>query len=126
MYLHILTHHSNHQIEKTNSLDEGESQNSVGEKLATHGWVAGNSHEESSEDHTDTDTGTTETDGSGSHTQVLGDLDHGVGDFRGEGTAGCHVAAGVGEDLGGLLTLQGAEGGGGLAGLGANAGGDAW
>jgi hypothetical protein len=32
----------------------------------------------------------------------------------------------VEEDLGGLLTLQGAEGGGGLAGLGADAGGDAW
>jgi hypothetical protein len=43
---------------------------------------------------TDTDTGTTETDGSGTHTQVLGDLDEGVGHLRGVGTLG------LGGDLG--------------------------
>ena len=83
--------------------------------MTTHAWVAGNGQEESSENHTDTDTSTTETDGSGTHTQVLGDLDHGGGDLRGESTLGLlgeGVAGGVGEDLGGLLTLHGGEWGG--------------
>jgi hypothetical protein len=114
-HLNVLAHHGNHEIEKTNGLDESETQNGVGEELATHAWVAGNGHEESSEDHTDTDTGTTETDGGGTHTNVLGDLDHGGGDLRGE-TAGLagghHVAGGMLEDGGGLLTLEGLESGG--------------
>ena len=41
-------------------------------------------------------------------------MDHGGGDFRGEGADGlaAHDVAGSGvEDLGGLLTLQGLEGG---------------
>ena len=115
VHLHVLAHHGNHQIEKTNSLNESETENSVGEELTTHAWVAGDGQEESSENHTDTDTSTTETDGSGTHTQVLGDLDHGGGDFRGESTLGLlgeAVAGDVGEDLGSLLTLHGGEWGG--------------
>jgi hypothetical protein len=80
--------------------------------LTTHAWVAGNGHEESSENHTDTDTGTTETDGSGSHTQVLRDLNHSGSDLRGEATSGltAHDVAGSGiEEGGGLLTLEGLE-----------------
>lgn len=38
----------------TNGLDESETQNGVGEELATERWVAGNSLEESSENETDT------------------------------------------------------------------------
>lgn len=114
--LDVLAHHGNHQVEKTNGLDESETQNGVGEELAAHGWVAGDGHEEGGEDHTDTDTGTTETDGSGTHTQVLGDLDHGGGDLAvetaGLDAAGHHVAGGVLEDGGGLLTLEGVEGSG--------------
>lgn len=124
-YLHVLAHHSNHQVEKSNGLDESETQNSVREQLAPHAGVTGHGHQESSEHHADTDTGTTETDGSGTHAQVLGDLHHGGGDLGGEATASGHVAAGVREDLRGLLTLDGAEGGGLLAGLGADARGDA-
>src|SRR5689334_10590069 len=72
-YLHVLAHHGNHEIEQTNGLDESETQNGVGEKLSTHAWVAGNSHQEGGEDHTDTDTSTTETNGGGTHSEVLRD-----------------------------------------------------
>lgn len=80
-YLHVLAHHGNHEIEQTNGFDESETQNGVGEKLSTHAWVAGNSHQESGEDHTDTNTSTTETDGSGTHSEVLRDLNHSGSDF---------------------------------------------
>jgi hypothetical protein len=113
--LDVLAHHGNHEIEETHGLDEGETQNGVGEELATQSRVAGDTHEESGEDETDTDTGTTETDGSGTHTQVLGDLDHGVGDFRGvlaAGLLGSESLASVGlDEAGGRLTLDGLEGG---------------
>src|SRR5687768_11885291 len=82
-----LGHEGNHQVEKTNGLDESETKNGVGEELATEGGVAGNTVEEGSEDETDTDTGTGKTDGGGTHTEVLGDLDHGVGDLRRVGAA---------------------------------------
>lgn len=36
----------------TDSLDESESKNGVGEKLSTEGWVAGNSGKERCEDQT--------------------------------------------------------------------------
>lgn len=80
--------------------------------MSTHAWVAGNSHQKSGEDHADTDTGTTEANGCRAHTEVLGDLDHGGSDFRGEGTCGLtahDVAGGMVEDGGGLLTLEGLE-----------------
>lgn len=112
--LDVLAHHSNHQVEQTHGLDESETQNGVGEELATESRVAGNAHEESSEDETDTDTGTTETDGGGAHTQVLGDLDHGGGDLRGVLAAGSRLEglAGVGLEEGGRGdTLGGTEGG---------------
>lgn len=83
--------------------------------MTTHAGVTGNGSEESSEDHTDTDTGTTETDGSGTHTKVLGDLNHGSGDFGVEVTGrvlGHQLTGGGGEDLGSLLTLDGLESGG--------------
>lgn len=54
--LHVLAHHGNHEVEKTDGLDEGETQNGVREELTTHAWVAGNTLEESGEDETDTDT----------------------------------------------------------------------
>lgn len=118
--LNVLAHHGNHEIEETHGLDEGETQNGVGEKLATESRVAGDRHEESGEDETDTDTGTTETDGSGTHTQVLGDLNHGGGDLGGVLAAGSGLEglAGVGlEDGGSGDTLGGTEGGdGGLLG----------
>ena len=104
-----LGHEGNHQVEKTNGLDESETQNGVGEELATEGRVAGNTVKESGEDETDTDTGTSQTDGSGTHTEVLGDLDHGVGDLRRVGTAGLESLSGGGQDLGGLLALDGLE-----------------
>lgn len=106
-----LGHEGNHQVEKTNGLDESETQNGVREELATEGRVAGNTVEESGEDETDTDTGTSQTDGGGTHTQVLGDLDHGVGDLRRVGAAldleG--IAGGSLEEGGGLLALEGLE-----------------
>lgn len=82
-----LGHEGNHQIEKTNGLDESETQNGVGEELASESGVAGNTVEEGSEDETDTNTGTSQTNGGGTHTQVLGDLNHGLGDLGGVGTA---------------------------------------
>ena len=94
-----LGHEGNHQVEKTNGLDEGETKNGVREELATEGGVAGNTVDEGGEDETDTDTGTGKTDGGGTHTQVLGDLNHGLGDLGRVGTLGLGVlehAAGVG------------------------------
>jgi hypothetical protein len=109
-----LGHEGNHQIEKTNGLDESETKNGVGEELATEGGVAGNTVEEGSEDETDTDTGTGKTDGGGTHTEVLGDLDHGVGDLRRVGAAldleG--IAGGGLQEGSGLLALEGLEGAG--------------
>lgn len=77
-----LGHQGNHEVEQTNGLDEGETQNGVGEQLATEGGVTGNAVQESSEDETDTDTSTGQTDGGRAHTQVLGNLDQGVGHLR--------------------------------------------
>ncbi|KAK8021880.1 hypothetical protein PG990_007018 [Apiospora arundinis] len=105
-----LGHEGNHEIEKTNGLDEGETQNGVREELATESRVAGDGVEEGGEDETDTDTSTGQTDGGGTHTQVLGDLDHGLGDLRRVGAAGLESLAGGGvDDLGGLLALDGLE-----------------
>lgn len=105
-----LGHEGNHQIEKTNGLDESETQNGVREELATESGVAGNTVEQGSEDETDTDTGTSQTNGGGTHTQVLGDLDHSLGDLRGVSSALESLASGGVDDLGGLLTLDGLEG----------------
>jgi hypothetical protein len=120
--LDVLAHHGNHQIEQTHGFDESEAQNGVGEELATQSRVAGHAHEEGGEDETDTDTSTAETDGGRTHTQVLGDFDHGVGDFRGvrtTGLVGVEDLAHVGlEDVGALLTLQGLESVGRWGGLG--------
>ena len=109
-----LGHEGNHQVEKTDGLDESETQNGVGEELATEGRVAGNTVEESGEDETDTDTGTSQTDGSGTHTDVLGDLNHGVGDLRRVGAAlNLEGIAGGGlEERRSLLALEGLERGG--------------
>jgi hypothetical protein len=102
-----LGHEGNHEIEKTDGLDESETKNGIGEKLSSEGGVAGNTVDESSEDETDTDTSTSKTDGSGTHTQVLGDLNHGLGDLGGVSSAldGESVA---GDSLE-LLTLKGLE-----------------
>jgi len=117
MRLQELGHHSNHEIEKTDGLDESETQNGVGEELTTHAWVTGNGLQKSSEDETDTDTGTGKTDSGTSHTEILGNLDKSVGHFRGVWAAGGEAEwGGLGEDLAGLLTLDGLESGlGGLA-----------
>ncbi|KAH9828252.1 hypothetical protein Tdes44962_MAKER09419 [Teratosphaeria destructans] len=42
---------------QTDGLDEGETQNGVGEELTTERWVAGDGVQEGSEDETDPDTG---------------------------------------------------------------------
>lgn len=109
-----LGHEGNHQVEKTDGLDESETQNGVGEELATEGRVAGNTVEEGGEDETDTDTGTSQTDGSRAHTEVLGDLDHGLGDLRRVGAAlDLEGIAGGGLEEGrSLLALEGLEGAG--------------
>ena len=110
-----LGHEGNHQVEKTNGLDKGETQNGIREELATESGVAGNTVEEGSEDETDTNTGTGKTNGGGTHTNVLGDLNHGLGNLGRVGTAlDTESLAGGGlEDVGGLLALEGLEGGGG-------------
>lgn len=99
---------SGNRTYKTDGFDESETQNGVREELATERGVTGNSLEKSSEDETDTDTGcdimsdghstrtfscddldqltTTETNGGRTHTQVLRDLDKGVGHLRRVGT----------------------------------------
>lgn len=112
--LDVLAHHGNHEVEQTHGLDEGETQNGVGEELATQSRVAGDTHEESGEDETDTDTGTTETNGSGTHTQVLGDLNHGGGDLGGVLAAGSGLEglAGVGLEEGGRGDALGSSEGG--------------
>jgi hypothetical protein len=112
MITYELGHEGNHEVEKTDGLDEGETQNGIREELATESRVAGNTVKESGEDKTDTDTGTSQTDGSGTHTQVLGDLDHGLSNLRGVGSAGSlleSILGGAVQDLGGLLALSGAE-----------------
>lgn len=91
----------------TDSLDEGETKNGVREELATEGRVAGNSVDEGGEDETDTNTGTSKTDGGGAHTNVLGDLDKGVGHLGGVGALGDRGAGGL-EHVGGAL--HGVEG----------------
>lgn len=108
-----LGHEGNHEVEETNGLDESETQNGVGEELATKGRVAGNAVDEGGEDETDTDTGTGKTDGSRAHTKVLGDLDHSLGDLRRVGAAGLEVeslAGGGVENRRHLLALQGLHG----------------
>ena len=110
-----LGHEGNHEIEKTNGLDESETQNGVGEELATEGRVAGNTVQESGEDKTDTNTSTSQTNGGGTHTQVLGDLNHGLGDLGRVGTLlDTESVALGGVDDGGrsLLALHGLHGGG--------------
>jgi hypothetical protein len=92
----------------TDGLDESETKNGVREELATERGVAGDSVDEGGEDETDTDTGTGKTDGSGTHTDVLGDLNKGVGHLRGVGTLGL---LGDGGGLGDLGALDGVEGG---------------
>jgi len=62
--LQELGHHGNHEIEKTNSFNESETQNGVGEELTTEGRVASNSGQKGREDETDTSTGTSKTNGS--------------------------------------------------------------
>lgn len=103
---------------QANGLDEGEAQNGVGEELAAERWVAGDGGQEGGEDETNADTGTAETDGGRAHTEVLGDLDEGVGHLGGVGTLGVGAdggdAGGVEESRG---ALHGVEGGG-LAGGG--------
>ena len=91
----------------TDGLDESETKNGVREELATERGVAGDSVDEGSEDETDTDTGTGKTDGSGTHTDVLGDLNESVGHLRGVGTLGL---LGDGGGLGDLGALDGVEG----------------
>jgi hypothetical protein len=105
-------HEGNHEVEKTNGFDESETQNGVREELATEGRVAGNAVQECSEDETDTDTGTSETNGGRAHTNVLGDLDHGLGNLRGVGTAldGEGLAGGGVDDGRHLLALGDLEG----------------
>jgi len=106
-----LGHEGNHEVEKTDGLDESETQNGVREELATEGGVAGNAVEESGEDETDTDTGTSQADGGGTHADVLGNLNHGLGDLRGVGTAlDGEGLAGGGVDGRHLLALDGLEG----------------
>lgn len=78
-FTYELGHEGNHEVEKTDGLDESETQNGVREQLSLEGGVAGNTVQQGGEDKTDTDTSTGQTDGSGTHTQVLGDLDKGVG-----------------------------------------------
>lgn len=107
-----LGHEGNHEIEKTDGLDESETENGIGEKLATESGVAGNTVQEGSEDETDTNTGTSQTNGGGTHTKVLGNLDHGLGDLRAVGATLESGALGGAEDGRGLLALEGLEGGG--------------
>jgi hypothetical protein len=107
-----LGHEGNHEVEKTDGLDESETENGVGEKLATESGVAGNTVQESGEDETDTDTGTSETNGGSTHTEVLGDLDHGLSDLRGVRAALESGAGGSIENRGSLLALKGLERGG--------------
>lgn len=117
--LDVLAHHGNHEVEQTHGLDESETQNGVGEELATESRVAGNAHEQSGEDETDTDTGTTETGGGSTHTHVLGDLDHGVGNVGGVLAAVLSVGEGLAhvvvDEVGALGGLEGGGQGGSLA-----------
>lgn len=107
-----LGHEGNHEVEKTDGLDESETQNGVREELATESRVAGNAVEEGGEDETDTDTGTSQTNGGSAHTNVLGDFDHGLGDLGGVGTTldGEGLAGGGIDDGRHLLALDGLEG----------------
>lgn len=78
-FTYELGHEGNHEVEKTNGLDESETQNGVREQLSLESRVTGNTVQQSGENETNTDTSTGQTDGGGTHTQVLGDLDKGVG-----------------------------------------------
>jgi hypothetical protein len=100
----------NHEIEKTNGLNEGETENGVGEQLSTEGRVAGSGVQKGGEHKTNTNTGTSQTDGSVTHTNVLGDLDHGLGNLGAVCPATLEgISGGAVDDLGDLLTLNGLE-----------------
>lgn len=103
-----LGHEGNHQVEKTDGFDESETQNGIGEELASESGVAGNTVKEGSEDETDTDTSTGKTNGGGTHTQVLGDLNHGLGDLGGVSSA-LDLEGIAGGSLQELLALEGLE-----------------
>lgn len=107
-----LGHEGNHQVEKTNGFDESETQNSVGEELATESRVAGNTVEEGSEDETNTDTSTSQTNGGGTHTDVLGNLNESLSDLGRVGTALDGVAGSGVEDGGSLLAAESLHGAG--------------
>lgn len=110
--LRELGHEGNHEIEKTDGLDEGETQNGVGEKLATESRVAGNTVDEGSEDETNTNTGTSQTNGGRAHTNVLGHLNQSVGHLGRVGTA-LDLESVAGDDLSALSgTRHGALGSG--------------
>ena len=100
---------------QTDGLHESEAQNGVREELATQRWVAGDGGQQRRKHQPNSDTRSPETDGSGTHTNVLGDLDEGVGHLRRVGTAGLDADRG---DLGagrvqeGGGALHGVEGGG--------------
>ncbi len=111
-----LGHQGNHQVEQTNGLDEGETQNGIGEQLAAQGRVAGDALDQGSEDETDTDTGASQTNGGSAHADVLGDLDHGLGNLGAVHAAGAGERAllggGLEQQAGGLLALDSLEGAG--------------
>lgn len=106
-----LGHQGNHEVEKTNGFDESETQDGIREKLTAEGRVTCNTVQESGENETDTNTSTSQTNGGRAHTQVLGDLNHGLGDLRGVGTALDleSISGGGLEEGGGLLALEGLE-----------------
>jgi len=98
---------SHHETEQTHGLGQGESQDSVGEKLLLQGGVAGVANDEGAEDGTDTGSGASHTDGGGTSTDELGGRVNVLArDCRLQGTA--LLAAGGG---GGRLDPHGGGGG---------------